>query len=303
MVKNQKIKISGYLFLFLICFIIINFSFNFVYNHYTITPHKDKVYSHFISENTLEYLFLGDSHTYMGLNPEFISNTSFNYAFPGESYAENYYRLKRIVEKDRVIPEIVFLEIDGSMNENIDLFQRSLYLIRNDVSYAQISEDYGFSVKSFINYNFGFIGRGIFFGYVFLDKNKLDSINAQGFFLSNGVLNNNTFVIDYKMDSKVDLISLDRILKLSKKNEIGVIFIKYPHNVRLNLNDSSVKEYYLSIGEVVRDNNINFTIFDYSETYMDNDSLFFDLDHLNYIGAEIFSKDLNKRIDELKINN
>lgn len=60
-------------------------------------------------KDKIDYIFLGDSRTVTGINPELIPR-SFNYASLGEQYFQTYLKAKKVVEETNV--KRVFLQYD-----------------------------------------------------------------------------------------------------------------------------------------------------------------------------------------------
>lgn len=115
----------------------------------------------------------------------------------------------------------------------------------------------------------------------------------------------------FKWVERINNVSLEHFKKtvmMAKENNINVIFIIYP--VSKEFNDALIKqnltreEHYNIIFEKVDEIlNESYFVLDYYEIFFDKPDYFDDSDHLNYIGAEIFSKQIYIDLSKLNLTN
>jgi len=323
MEKEQKkfiVNIIIFCLILIELIIIINSVYiQFVFNK-KMLYRQEVEYDEFVknSNKTLEFAFLGDSHTANAINPEYIPR-SWSFAFLSDgNYLANYYRLKKVVEYDNISIKYVIFEIDmHSFSEAMfagDFFStlnlRSKYLslseigkIRNDCSFAKILFEIYLPV----------LGQGSEFKYLYLKE--LSNL-YRGHNTADGDLTKqpdidfelaNQYRIHFKNFKRIDNKSMGYFLKsikFAKEHNISIIFMKYPIAKELNEyyeNMNVTREDYYS--EILKEINLtigdNYTLLDYHD-YLNDTSYFYDPGHLNVKGSEIFSKKVYLELIELE---
>lgn len=301
-------KAIGFTLFFLIILFLINSVFNFVMDNYYFVGEKHKYFDELVNQKQLNLLFLGDSHTEVSINPELIDNNSFNYAFSGEGgYIEAYYRLKRLIIEEKIIPKYVVLEVDYSFRETnsaIESFERDLYFARKDFSFNDFLNYGKISLETIISYYWGFIGRGKLILLPFYSEDR--QINSLGYtfndlnYHSPKVLNDKK-IKEFEKDFEFNY--LNKILNLIKENNINLIIIRYPLTPENRYYEIKSLEQYNK--EVQK--NIEFELQEYDYVFLDymevfdDDFYFADKTHLNNFGAKEFSKKLRQDLIELNI--
>ena len=116
--KKDKIKFTKRSMIFIVILLtiisLINYSYIKLIQDKKIIWRIDVIYNEYINnleDKKIDFAFFGDSHAQRGVNPNFINN-SFNFAKGGESYVETYYKLKKIIEQDKIKINNIILEID-----------------------------------------------------------------------------------------------------------------------------------------------------------------------------------------------
>jgi hypothetical protein len=302
MVKKY-ILISHILILFLIL-LLINLSFNHVFDNHFPMKIKESNLEKFTIENKNITLFVGDSHTNSGIYPKYISKNSYNFGNGGESYIEIYYHILDLIQKNASIANVI-LEIDSSMLlKNAETrFENRLYYYKDKIGIKSISNILDKNILStWLNLNFGFIGRGEFFGLTLLDV----SLGSDG-----APKNSNTTMDISYFDGKKNLISVDNlsyfyfneILNLVKINNLKIIFINYPASFYAEnlIETESLDKHYNLINKSILNYIGTPLILDYRYLFYNETDKFTDGVHLNDLGATEFSKFLVKDLKELNL--
>ncbi len=258
------------------------------------------------NSNNIEVLFLGNSHMYFGINPEYMSFKSFNNAHISQSlnydlailekYKDNWKNLKYIIipidyfsmysnledgiEKWRVKNYSIYYEIKNyNYQNNFEVFNGKL---PNNI--ARI-KSYLFNNKSDITCNkYGF-------GTTYNSKNS-KYLTETG----KTAAKRHTMNIENNLNYSKNINILKSIIKFSNKNNTKTIFITSPayktyiENLELHqLNNTLNTIKQLSS----KSTNTYYYNFLTDTTFVAQD--FFDADHLNEIGA----KKLTLKIDSI----
>ena len=264
--------------------------------------------------NSIYYIFLGDSHTIRGVNPEFIQY-SYNYAFGANTYIENYYKLQKLIYIDKVKIKYVFLEldlhsfssymIDDSFPLKFDSWYYSRFVSAQEMAKLTNKSPLEIMVFSY----FPFIGNGI---DILTDKDVLSELHLGWQKSENDFSKTNMSDIAYKRISlqfknkeRVDKTLLSyylKILKMARDNNISVVFVKYPisktYDELLLENNITKIDYYDEISNSTNKVIDDYIVLDYSNLLIKCSECFSDSDHLNAYGAEILSRQINKDIQE-----
>ena len=263
------------------------------------------------NSNNIEVLFLGNSHIYYGINPEYISRKSFNGAHISQSlnwdlailekYKDRWENLKYII-----IP-IDYFSMYSTLEGGIENWRVKNYIIYYDIS------SYGNYWDGFEIFN-GKLPSNILRALSYLFKWKSDiTCNKLGFGTAYKSKDSKDLIETGKTASKRHTIELEKNQPIFSKNiqtinsmiefansrDIKIIFITCPaySSYRENLNpiqlDNSV-----NIVKQLSEQNTNSVYYNFltDKTFIAND--YYDADHLNEIGA----KKLTFKIDSI-INN
>ena len=270
--------------------------------------------SYLENNNSIEYIFLGDSHTQRGINPKYI-NDSYNFGFGANSYIENYYKLQKLIYKDKVRIKYIFMEMDlhsfssYMINPSFPLKFDSWYYSRF-VSPVEMAELTNKSPLEIIMFSYlPFIGNGVDFLtnkdelselYLGWQKSDIDYSKSNMSDIAAKRVNLQFFQKE-RLDQNLMKYYL-KTLKLAKDNNISIILIKYP--ISMTYDETLRKEkiertdYYNSIFNSTNSVIENYMVLDYSNLLIDCSECFSDSDHLNSLGAEILSKQIYKDIQD-----
>jgi hypothetical protein len=270
-----------------------------------------------LSNKRINFAFFGDSHTSDDVNPKFIPG-AFNFAPGGENYIKTYYKVKRILYDDKVKINNLVLEVDlhtfsTLLTEKPYLFN-DLYLYSKFVPYNEIKKIRDDSIITlWTEANFPFVGNGEEFS-ILLSGSELTEIylgwtkNEKNFSLVNRTdVAYKKYKEHFEGKSRISDLSFEyfmRILRLARKNNINVIFIKYPvskeYDEVITQHNITKNDYYNRIFNSTESILGQSLVLDYYDIFFNSSDYFADSDHLNYVGAEIFSK---RVYQDLKRNN
>lgn len=275
--------------IFLASLALIGSLFNYIVFHYSFAFEKANAFEKFASKNKhIDYLFMGDSHAQDAISPSVINNDSFNLAVSGLNYRENYYALKSVIEK-KIKVNYVVLEVDDTMLDNPGVFEKEIFFVRNYISFKDLV---GLKPAAILNYYFGFLGRGTFFGLAVTKGKPMDEF---GFSVNNATIGEDDSLqvtTEETGDTTYAVPEyLSKIIELCRENNQKIIFIKYPllpEDQKHPIYDKFI-EGYLE----------NETLLDYRHVFDDNRSFFQNLNHLNFEGANILSAQIGADLKKL----
>jgi len=258
------------------------------------------------NSNNITKLFLGSSHTYYGINPDFISGNSFNASHISQSIDLDYQIIKKYEnnwnELKYIIIPIDYFTLFSRLSNGIEYWRIKNYNLYYDMHLSNSLSDNSELMSVSLKLNLRRI-----ISYYFLNKTAI-TCSKLGF--GNNYKKSNDLVKTGKTaalrHTKNDLSKLNESLKILKeiidfasKNNIEIIFYTSPaYNTYVsNLDKNQLNLTINTITELaVNNSNCNyFNLLNDTHFYSDD---FRDADHLNPEGA----KKLSLRIDELISN-
>jgi len=278
----KKLIIKGMLFvtLLLLLFAFTNTHFMNTNNQKEHIHHKENLFNSFIAKNSsIDYLFIGDSHTVSGIVASEIKSNSFNYGVPSESFTDTYFRLRDTLKKNITIKAIV-LEVDYSMG-HIDIYPAKMhfykkYILLSDLMKSNKSDKASIIAKYYIPFageinTYYMNPRGNIF-----DRHGTKTREHPPKKISLTEIPNRPY-------SNTDY--LDEIIELCEKKNIDLIFLMYP----LYYKNTENHIYYENMYE-----KLNGTyLLDYTNLFINNSELFTDNKHLSLDGAQKLTAVLN----------
>jgi hypothetical protein len=276
-----------------------------------------------LTDKTLEYAFLGDSHVLFGLNPELVKD-SYNFADVGQDYVETYYIYNKILEKDKIQINNIVAPLDThTFSNNIRTKER---LFRQSTYYSRLVPAKDFiklkdtnRLNFIINKTFPLLGNGnelfnlffppeitnTYYGWISVSIN-FQSKNTKQRNISTEKRINLHFP-NSNVESLINEKSFSyfkKIAQLSQQNKTSLTFIKMPisreYNNKIIEKNIQREQYYNRIFNELDNLNIKYKVLDYYKIFFNNPEYFYDPDHLNSVGAEILSKRLATDLENLK---
>jgi hypothetical protein len=282
---------------------------------------KEAQYLDFVNNlkaKEIKYAFFGDSHAQDSINPEFIPN-SYNFGYSEENYVKTYFKLKKIIEMDRVKIENAIIGVDMHSFSTVFTDQShvldELYYYSQFVPYPEIAKIKKESIiKVWLNANFPSFGNGEEFEKIFFPP-ELSEIR-KGWLRNTGDLSRMdrekeariSYDLHFKDQDRSSPIALEyfsKILELVKKNKINLIILMYPvakeYDQELVKNKISRDEFYKDIFSRVNDiHGKDYRVMDYYNIFFEHPEYFMNADHLNYVGAEMISRKFQTDINKIK---
>ncbi len=258
------------------------------------------------NSNQIEYLFLGSSHTFYGINPTFIDGKAFNAAHISQTIDYDYEILMKY-KSDFKSLKIIFLPIDY-----LTLFSRvkagkESWRVKNYQIYYQIfktfnieknTELFSFSIKRNINR---------IKNYYYWGKNQLtcdslgfgNNIKEQSDLFTSGINNAKRHTKKDTSFYTPNKVLVKSILNYAYDNNARVILYSNPvfHTYSENL-DSTQLDLIMRFINDLQIQYLDLNYYDFSTDKFFTADDFRDADHLNHNGAERLSKIFNNIILE-----
>jgi len=314
-------KFAIRLIIFLTLLVVVNYvldrSFKAFSVHNILNRMMDKQFAEY--DDTLKYLALGNSHNC--INTHILEN-SFNYGSPSENFMQSYYKLKYILGKSGKRPENVILQADVSSfgpkissrfeynfywKKYIDYFE--LARIKNDrdilskwlegkyFSYAGNYKDIQLSIV----YRIRMRNVEMYHGYrphrdyrnfaEEADRQKV-AWNKANLFLSK----------EAYLDPAIK-VYFEKILQLCQSYGVHVIMVRMPMSKEFNEEEAKivpVNKLFAEVETITSRYPVFEGTLDYHLWFIDHPEYFFDPDHLNIKGTDLFTTELVKDLKEME---
>ena len=242
-------------------------------------------------------MILGDSHGVHGINPELLSSNSVSYCMPAEPLSITYFKLKNIQKETNI--DTLFLVVGPHSFSNIQDFTlidiESTFIER----YAQIvvSEDLEMPLDTISA--FKCLVKEIALKPNFLFKKHMGDFDALE---SHSVINENNIKsrvnLHFYRDSSKGDVSLtqlkyyNKIHSFCKQKNILLFTVATPvHSKYL----AEIPDVFMSSYDSIMDTHVCRSAVD-GLRLLYHDSLFYDADHLNVRGSEVFTTYLKEKI-------
>jgi hypothetical protein len=293
-------------FFLLLIVIIFDFSFGSILHYYYFKQKSGLQYrtTYAMEKTTADLLIFGASRANHHYHPEIFEKQLLNYSYynvgrDGTSIFYHYAVLKSVLK--RYSPKVAILDFDcGEFMQNQDSYDRLSSLfpyyknhteIRSIIELKSPYEKFKL-LSNIYPYNSSILTIAV--GNQ--DFNKKRKLDFKGYVpltkMWNGSIQIDNTSIKYKIDStKVKVYAL--FIQDCMNSKVKLYVVCSPSLIK-----SKNTDYSIIIGqEIAKKNNIDF--FDYSKDsiFLNNSSLFQDINHLNDEGAKKFSKIL---IDKIK---
>lgn len=259
--------------------------------------------------DTLKFLSLGNSHNCINT---YILEKSFNYGSPSENYIQSYYKLKHILEKSDKKPEYVILQADISTYgpKIADRYEYNSYWI-DYIDYpelARIKGDRTILTKWLEGNFFSYAGN-----YKDVQLSILYRIKIRKLELHNGYRPHRDYRNFAEETNKRKLAwdkanlflsketyfdpsikaYFEKILQLCEAHQVKVIMVRYPMTKEFHEEEMKIvpaDKLFSEINAIASRYPAFEGIFDYHDLFFDHPEYFFDPDHLNIKGSDLFTK-------------
>lgn len=260
--------------------------------------------------NNIEILFLGSSHTFNGINPDFITGNAFNASHISQTIDYDYEILKKYENNWKLLKYIV-LPIDY-----YTLFQRlsngiEYWRVKNYVIYYDMNKEHRFT-DNYEIFTLNSVNRLIsIYSYYFKNQSRIscsklgyknsDRIRNANYLEITGVTAAKRHNISDEKSFEQNIIVLENLIEFAEKYEIKILFYTSPayHAYVSNLNKNQLEITKKTINDIVEGNShcFYYNFLEDSSFYVSD---FHDADHLNSFGAKKLSLKLNEILDNLK---
>lgn len=260
------------------------------------------------NSNEIETLILGSSHTYRGVNPDFISGNVYNAAMVSQSLDYDYKILSKYEgEWDRlntIVVPISYFSLYSNLENSVEFWRVKNYNIYYDLyeggdwkylteifstpfrtNVIRIVDHYILNIKNTETSSLGWGSKRAAQKPFKLKENGIEAAKRHTKESDNLLASN--------------LVTLNKILSFAKKNKCNLLFVTPPaflsYREHLNQDQYNVTIEKLSNISLLFENAKYFN-FIASPKFIEED--FYDADHLNGKGAAKFSKLLNNLIQK-----
>lgn len=294
------------------CFILFREAEHNIFADIAIQKMK-KVSSKLRAKGGDDILFVGSSHGQFAISPQIVSDSlhksSFNLAYGGGSnMGLQMTLLKKLVTETSYKPKTIVFAIDVfTLNatpffddpvQNV-FFQNGDDILKKGRRYLySCFKLYGKNLPEYIsgavkgNFKLPYFKKS-FYDLSMFDKYEKYEISEDGWVKGFGILNKKYLRyadMTFNPDPKSALL-LNEYVQLCRDNGIELFFIQVPeHAVSLEFQKKYI-DFGMWMKKLTQKSTTAFIDFDTEQKFpVNNDSLFFDSDHLNKTGAEKFSK-------------
>lgn len=264
-----------------------------------------------VHSNEVEVLYLGSSHSYYGINPDYSNFKSFNASHISQSldfdlaifkkYNGNWKNLKYVV-----IP-IDYFSLYSNLQDGIEkwrvknyaiyynLNEKSSYLNNFEILNGQFKGNFMRLKSHYINNTSNLTTNNLGWGFNYNSKNGIDLIES-----GKTAAKRHTIINEWHESFQNNVNTINAFIDLAEKNNIKIIFVTTPafKTYVQNLNHNQLDTTIETITQITSKslNSVYYNLLN-DKSFIAED--FYDADHLNEKGA----KKLTFKIDSLIINN
>lgn len=274
----------------------------------------------FVAYNdTLKYLALGNSHNCINT---YILKKSFNYGSPSENYIQSYYKLKHILEKTGKKPEYLILQADISTYgpKIADRYEYNSYWI-DYIDYpelARIKGDRSILTKWLEGRFFSYAGNYKDVQLSILYRIKIKTLEMHNGYRPHRDYRNfstemnkrklawdkaNLFLSkDAYFDNSIK-VYFEKILQLCQANNVKVLMVRYPMTREFNEEEMKIvptDKLFSEVNAIASHYSVFRGLFDYHGLFFDHPEYFFDPDHLNIKGSDLFTRQFAEDMKKLE---
>ena len=258
--------------------------------------------------NEIETLFLGSSHAFYAINPEFIQSNSFNASHIAQSIDYDILILKKYANQTNKLKFIVvpidYFTLYNRLETGVECWRIKNYNIYYGLNKSNTIDEN----SEILNGKWSENTQRL---YKFLRKNKSEiSCNTLGWGTNNKSKSTKDFVVTGKAAAKRHAQKsksffnengtiVNEIIALAKVKNAKVIFYTSPaYKTYTSLLNKKQLQTTIQTIQSIQKSNANVYYYNFLNDTSFTAKDFFDADHLNEIGAEKFSK----KIDSILVN-
>jgi hypothetical protein len=268
----------------------------------------------------LQCAFFGDSHAQFDVHPRYIPG-SFNFGIGGENFIKAYYKIRKIIEREHVVIDRAFLEVDlhsfSTFVQPKNNILSDFWYFKRFMSYTEIhditKEPYS---AIFVTAQFPFIGRGADFfrlanskGELYLgwEKHRYNFIDNSVAEREKIARNRVNMMFSGTMMEPLSVDYFIKTVQLLKKHKVPIVLIKYPlssdYDDALSRYGIKKEEFYGKVSAIIEKIYPLFVTLDYQDLFLNRIEYFGDADHLNFCGARALSEQIFKDMQKYPLQN
>lgn len=267
------------------------------------------------NSSNAQILILGSSHGITGINPDFFSKNAFNTANYAQTLDIDYKILEKYRNKldslEYIIIPLSYHLLWTNIEDHPQRWRRKYYNIYYGIDIEQNPLKKLVFLDETMRTNFQIIQN-----YYYKHENPIPNLTPKGFVALKPNNNLNTLEeiskkvivahtapdLDWRFSENIEY--LKKIIEIGKEKKVKIIFVTIPaHSSFVKLLHQKQLDLLHSVANELTDNKEVFYYDCLNDFNKDTDNkdaeLFFDSDHLSYLGAEIFSHKLDSIIKVL----
>ena len=284
----------------------------FLENLIRSVPNDYSIKKEYLDKNSakIEVLILGSSHTYFGIDPEYLKLKSYNCAYISQSVDYDFEILRkyktRLKHLKYIVIPIDYFSLYSRLEEGTEKWR-----IKNYNVYYNVNSSGPFKLSNHFELLNGKVSDNIMRVNLYYKEHKNDNITCNGsgwgtIYKSENSLNltetgkaaakRHTIKIQDNIYYQENIKTLKSIIQLAEEINAKVIFITSPayKTYTANLEPNQLKGTIGFMNKTAKDNrNVMYYNLLEDKSFIDKD--FYDADHLNEIGA----KKLSLKIDHI----
>lgn len=303
-------KFAKRMVLFLVLVLLVNFMLDRAFKefsvHNIVNRRMDEQFAEY--DDTLTYLTMGNSHNCIST---YILENSFNYGSPSENYIQTYYKLRYILEETGKKPEILLLQTDiSSFGPKIaQRYEYNSYWSRyiNYLELARVKKSRDILTKWLEGKFFSYAGNYKDIQLSILYRIKIKTLEMYHGYRPHRDFRNFAHEPDPRRAAfnKANLILSEeayldptirvyfgKIMDLCQKHDVKVILVRFPMTRVFDEEETKIvpeDRLYEEVEAIALQYPVFDRIMDYHTLFFDHPEYFFDPDHLNIKGSELFT--------------
>lgn len=260
----------------------------------------------------IEVLYLGSSHIFFGVNPEFSKYKGFNLAMTSQDLSLDWKLFNNFKDwknlKTIVIP-IDYISLYSKLEYGIEDWRMKNYTIYNDISSNKF-EDHLEIFNGKFSDNIKRLKDYYQYGKTDIDCNQYGFGTLYKSSISNDLKSSakiaakrHTITIDSEKGKRAyndNTKAIENFIYYAKKNKINILFVSVPvtqYYSKLTKNEQLYSTFSFLKIELEKNKNCHYlNLMNDSEF---NDGYFFDADHLNDLGAKKFTIKIDSAIQNI----